>query len=121
MFTEYTNEKPKAIPSFTTFLKTANKGIVDRTRFGVEMIWLPGKFPNFTLQTHAFKISVSESNPLFNELKIFVEEEPRDGSSLRVDVIITDIEEGRYRLERSKKQKVKYSKVGTMALKAIEI
>lgn len=121
MFAEYTNEKPKVVPSFTSFLKTANEAIQGKTRFGVEMIWLPGKFPNFTLQTHAFKISVSENNPLFKELEIFVQEEPRDGSALRVDVIITDIESGTYRLERAKRQKVKYSKVGSMALKAIEI
>ena len=72
-FGSYETPKPIALPTFLQYTKTCGKGVQGKTKFGVEIIWLPGKFDNVTLQTHAFRYVCSSEHPLYDEVKRYIE------------------------------------------------
>lgn len=66
---EYKPSKPKRLPTLSQFLKSLPKKTkVLEQVFQVELIWLPDKFDNVTLQTHAFRVILQEDHPLYADI-----------------------------------------------------
>lgn len=120
-FGSYDAPKKEKTPTLLQFCKTAKKAIVGKTKFGVQTIWLPGKFDNVTLQTHAFRVIVSNSHPLYSEVieysKIIVIGNRYD----RLDVVIDDLEDAKFSVVESTRVAVQWSKLGENGLSATEI
>jgi hypothetical protein len=116
-FGKYETPKPEPVPTFLQFLKTLSKGAEGKTKFQVDIIWLPGKFQNVTLQTHAFRYQCSDSHPLFAEIQQYLEHQKTQNSSPRLDIVIDSIEERTIDLSENAKVKGSWEKLGTNAYK----
>lgn len=66
---EYVDTPPEKLPTLRQLIKTlpSNSKKLEQI-LTVDIIWLPGKFDNFTLQTHLFRYGVNEKNPLYADL-----------------------------------------------------
>lgn len=93
-FGSYEADKPKTVPTFLQYCKSAGKGVQGKTKFQVEIVWLPGKFDNVTLQTHAFRFICSESHPLYQEIQQYFDIVKLGNSYPRLDIVIDSLEKG---------------------------
>lgn len=121
MFGTYEADKPVKIPTFTAYLKE-NKGKKCLTQlFPIEIVWFPVKFNNYTLQTHAFRLSISNQHPLFLKLNEFCEPLSKDAPTPVVRIKILDPDKGTFELIPCEKKRCVWSKLGDAGLKANEI
>lgn len=116
-FGTYETPKPPQVPTFLQFIKTLAKGAENKTKFQVDIIWLPGKFQNVTLQTHAFRYQCAENHPLFVEMQRYLESETSKNSSPRLDIIISSISDRRISLFENTKVMGNWEKLGANAYK----
>lgn len=116
-FGTYETPKLPTIPTFLQFLRTCGKGVEGKTKFQVDIIWLPGKFQNVTLQTHAFRYICSEDHPLFTEAVEYVKSEHAKGSSPRLDIVIDSLEGKTITLTEDSKRKGTWEPLGQNAMK----
>lgn len=116
-FGSYETPKPVPVPTFLQFLKTLVKGAEGKTKFQVDIIWLPGKFQNVTLQTHAFRYQCDESHPLFSEIPKYLKSLESQNTCPRLDIVITSISERTITIEENGKVKGTWEKLGTNAYK----
>lgn len=116
-FGKYDTPKPEPIPTFLQFLRTISKGAEGKTKFQVDIIWLPGRFQNVTLQTHAFRYQCPESHPLFGEIQEYLKLEILKNNSPRLDIVIDSIEDRTIDLTENPKIKGCWKKLGTNAYK----
>lgn len=118
--TDYEAPKREKVPTLGQFLKTLPKKTkVLEQIFTVEWIWLPGKFNNVTLQTHAFRLILNDSHPLFDE---FVKSFSSDDDNRRVPcfgIQITDRDTQAFRLSTQSKNFGGWKVVGTTGRQAI--
>ncbi len=114
-FGQYESEKPVAIPTFLQFCKTASKQIEGKTKFGIDVVWLPGKFDNVTLQTHAFRFICSSSHPLYGEVIQYFGIIKPGNPSERIEIIIDSISEKKITVMESPRKKGEWSKLGENA------
>ncbi len=121
MFGKYQAESPKPLPSFSAFLKDKKDSKVLTQNFGVEIIWVPGKYPNYTLQTHAFRLSISDKHPLYQALNDFMLDVGDDHQTKRIDIVITDAESKEFELRENAKKKVNWKWLGKTGYKATEL
>lgn len=119
-FGAYESPKLTPVPTFFQYLKTASKGIESKTKFPVELIWLPGKFNNVTLQTHAFRYICDENHPLYQEIKEYSLELVSRGNVDRLEIVITSISERTIEVLENPKKKVEWRELGKNALKMKE-
>lgn len=118
-FGDYTTPKAPTIPTFLQYLKTASpKGVEEKTKFAVEIIWLPGKFDNVTLQTHAFRYIATPNNPLYKDVQEYVSSLVE--SMPRLEIVIVSFEEKAIRILENAKKPIRWDPLGSNALKAIE-
>ena len=68
-FGSYQVPKPENKPTFLQYMKTKKlaPGVEGKTKYEVELIWLPGKFDNVTLVTHSFRYIASSNHPLYRD------------------------------------------------------
>jgi hypothetical protein len=111
-FGSYGVEEPVKVPTFLQFLKSANKAIEGKTKFGVDIVWLPGKFQNVTLQTHAFRLITSENHKLFNEIQEYFKQYDDDSIVQRLEVIVTSIEKRTFDVCEGTRNKGSWTLVG---------
>ena len=116
-FGKYETPKPEPTPTFLQFLKTANKGIEGKTRFQVDIVWLPGKFDNVTLQTHKFRYVCTPDHPLYTEVQEYLRDQMSKGGSPRLNIVVDSIEERTIDLTEDSKVKGSWEKLGANALK----
>lgn len=116
-FGTYDTPKPPTPPTFLQYLRTIGKGVEGKTKFQIDIIWLPGKFQNVTLQTHAFRYQCDQNHPLFREMGEYIELEILKDSSPRVDIVIDSIEERSITLTENHKVKGCWEKLGSNAYK----
>lgn len=117
VFGSYDTPKPPTIPTFFQYLKTCGKGVEGKTRFQVEIVWLPGKFDNVTLQTHAFRYICSPDHPLYSSLPDFLLGCVDEGKANRIDLIITSLADKTIQLEENPKKQGRWERLGSNALK----
>lgn len=116
-FGTYETPKPPTVPTFLQFVKTIAKGAEGKTKFQVDIIWLPGKFQNVTLQTHAFRYQCSENHPLFAEIQQYLEGEKTKNFSPRLDIVIDSIDDRTITLTENERIKGNWEKLGANAYK----
>mgnify|MGYP006896882005 CR=1 FL=1 len=92
-FGTYEAEKPIKLPTFLQYLKLCSKGVEGKTKFQVEIVWLPGKFPNITLQTNVFRVICSESHPLYGELLEYFKNDDVFSGAKQLHIIVTSIKD----------------------------
>ena len=100
-FGTYDLPEPERKPTFLQYLKTTKlaKGVEGKTKYPVEVIWLPGKFDNVTLQTHAFRYVATPNHPLYNDCIEYCKMLKREYDTFegtvfttpRLDIVITSI------------------------------
>lgn len=105
------------LPTFFQYIRTIGKGVEGKTKFQVDIIWLPGKFNNVTLQTHAFRYQCSEDHPLYGEIQEYLQLEISKGSSPRLDIVIDSIEDKTIDLTENPKVGGTWEKMGTSAFR----
>lgn len=87
--------KPDKLPTIGQFVKRTKQDDYDSDGV-VEIIWRPGKFRNFTLQTDAFRVIVSDKHPFYGGLsQLFGLDEPTSGC---IGIEIVDWQKGSYML-----------------------
>lgn len=116
-FGSYESEKPVATPTFLQYCKTCSKQIEGKTKFAVDVIWLPGKFDNVTLQTHAFRFITSNNHPLYSEVIEYCRSIKPNLASQRIEITIDSITEKTITVTESTKKLGEWEKLGNNAWK----
>lgn len=91
--------RPEKLPTFAQFLKS-NKQPRTLPSYPITLVWIPGKFDNFTLQTPLFRVIATSKNALYPQLSRFFGD--KDSAEIGISLRITDWESSEYLLERSK-------------------
>lgn len=115
---DYEAPKRERVPTLNQYLKTLGKKtkVLDQV-FQVEIVWMPGKFNNLTLQTHAFRLILNEDHVLFTSLQeTFADNQLRKelGS---FGISITDRETKSFKLEQQPTKQGQWSTLGETAWK----
>ena len=113
----YEASKPVQVPTFLQYCKSASKAVEGKTRFSIEIVWLPGKFNNVTLQTHAFRFICDESHPLYKGIQQYFESSDSSGSTARLDIVIDSLEERTITVHQNARKKGCWEKLGTTGMK----
>lgn len=116
-FGTYDTPKPEPKPTFNQYIKTVGKGVEGKTKFQVEIVWLPGRFDNLTLQTHGFRYICDNEHPLYSELPEYIKLCVLDGKAPRLDIVIASVEERRISLFDDPKKMGQWEKLGGNAYK----
>lgn len=116
-FGKYEASKPVTVPTFLQFIKSCSKGVEGKTKFQVDIVWLPGKFDNVTLQTHAFRFVCDPNHPLYEEMQAYLNAQIVSGSSPRLDIVIDSIEGREITLVENIKTKGTWEPLGSNAVK----
>lgn len=116
-FGTYAVPEREPVPTFFQFLKSCGKGVQGKTRFQVDVIWLPGKFDNLTLQTHAFRYICNPDHPLYNEMQDYLAIQSKEKGSPKLSVVISSIERKEIDLTEDDKVRGTWEKLGTNAYK----
>lgn len=114
-FGKYETPKPPTAPTFLQFIKSCGKGVEGKTKFQVDVVWLPGQFNNVTLQTHAFRYVCDENHPLYLEIQDYLASKMVEGKAPRLHIVIDSIEERTIDLTESPKPIGRWEKMGTNA------
>lgn len=113
----YEAPKRNVPPTFLQYLKTCNKSVEGKTRFGVEIVWLPGKFDNVTLQTHAFRYIADNDHPLYDEVQEYLKSEGGNATSKRLDITILSMEDSTISLSESSRKTGTWKRLGNNGYK----
>ena len=116
-FGTYDTPKPETKPTFNQFIKTCGKGVEGKTKFQVDIIWLPGKFDNLTLQTHAFRYICDPNHPLYKDLPGYIQDCESKGDAPRMDLVIASIENRQVSVLQDLKKIGRWEKLGSSAYK----
>lgn len=120
-FGSYETPQITAPPTFLQYIRTCGKGVVNKTKFAVEIIWLPGKFDNVTLQTHSFRYICNSDHPLYEDVLQWCDTLEPGANLKRLDIIITSINDKTIQIEESSQKQVTWTTLGKNAIKFTEI
>jgi len=113
----YSPDKQAPIPTFFQYIKTASKGIVGKTKFAVDIIWLPGSFDNVTLQTHAFRYICTDSHPLYTDVIGYFEGIDLTDEHGQMTIIIASLEEKTIEVTFDQKKMGFYQPIGAKGMR----
>lgn len=108
---EYTSNNENK-PTLRQYLKELPKDVKD-IKSTVRIIWLPGKWNNYTLQCDDFRVIISENHKLFGGLRDNVDGFTKGTQTL--DVIVTDRESVSYRLNINSEESGEWFFIGSNA------
>lgn len=96
---EARDAKPEKLPTISQYLKRT-KEPKSKPLSLVTLVWLPGKFDNFTLNTNLYRVIISPKHPFYGLLRDFF----ADSSTAETPIAIriTDWKLGSYQLEEPK-------------------
>lgn len=117
LFGSYETPKPTPIPTFLQYTKTIGKGIEGKTKFAIDIIWLPGKFDNVTFQTHAFRYICDPDHPLYSLARDYFENGLSRDNPSQIQIVITSVENRTVELLGNPKTKGSWEKLGANAFK----
>lgn len=87
--------KEEKLPTLRQYLKELPKDVT-HIKSTVRLVWLPGKWDNYTLQCDHFRVVVGRNHKLYDQLTDNVHDFTKGTSTL--DVIVTDRAKVSYRL-----------------------
>lgn len=97
---DYEPSKREKLPTLKQYLVSLPKNTKQLSQlFQVEIIWLPGTIPNFTLQTHKFRLAITEKHPLYADLQTNFALPENYESFTAFGIRITDRDEQTFQLE----------------------
>lgn len=88
--------KPEKLPTLSQYIKRTAKTKRKSTQ-RVLLIWLPGKFDNFTLQTELCRVIISPKHPLYGHLRAF-NSAGNESNEIGFNLEITDFDKASYML-----------------------
>lgn len=92
---EAKDAKPDKVPTIAQFVKRTKKPKAN-VKCIVEVVWLPGKFNNFTLQTARFRVIITPKHVFYNPLREFFANS--ETAETPIGVEISDWNSGSYML-----------------------
>ncbi len=116
-FGTYEADKPAKLPTFLQYLKICGKGVENKTKFWVEIVWLPGKFENVTLQTNAFRFICSETHPLYGELLEYFKNDGVFSGAKQLYIVVASTKEGTIEVGEASKVNGNWEDLGKTAYK----
>lgn len=102
------------LPTWLQFLKASGKKSLPK-RFLVSLIWKPGKWDNFTLQTEKFRLRIPADNAYFKELQANLE--TLCDKDIALFIAISDRDEGTYTLETKEDEPGHWDFIGENGVK----
>lgn len=120
-FGSYEPSEPAKVPTFLQYVKTTHKGVEGKTKFTVDIIWLPNKFNNVTLQTHAFRYICDENHPLFSDTNQYCLELLSRGTVPTLQIVITSVEKKLIEVIEDPKKTSTWVAMGSSAFKATHL
>lgn len=115
-FGTYEAPKRECKPTFFQYLKTVSpKGIEKKTKYRVELIWLPGKFDNVTLQTHAFRYVAEPNNPLYKDVLEFIN--GAENVCPTIEIVITSFKDKTIEVSLNNAKRVALERIGSMGIR----
>lgn len=109
--------KPDKLPTIAQYLKSTKESDVI-TNCMVDLVWVPGRFKNFTLQTERFRIIITPSNPLFAGIRMYFADVPQLPCEMWIE--ITDIKLASYMLKEGAEHKGYWDNVGESGFRWVE-
>lgn len=106
--------KPPKLPTIAQFVKQTKKPSSNPSLV-IEIIWIPGKFDNYTLQTGKFRAIITPNHPFYKALGDIFRDQGIHAPPLKLR--ITDWETASYMLEESKGDKRVYKPMGNYGFK----
>jgi hypothetical protein len=91
--------KREKLPTISQYLKRTKKPKSKVARV-VDIVWTPGKFDNFTLQTDLFRVIISSKHPFYRGLQEFFADSSTAETPIGVE--ITNWDDGSYMLYEPK-------------------
>lgn len=116
-FGKYETPKLPTTPTFLQYIKTIGKGVEGKTRFQIDVIWLPGKFDNLTLQTHAFRYLCDPNHPLYAEIPAYLSSRINEDSDPRLSIVIDCVKDKTIDLTEDIKVMGRWTSLGENAYK----
>lgn len=116
-FGSYETPKPQQPPTFLQYIKTIGKGVEGKTKFAIDIVWMPGKFDNVTLQTHAFRYACDPNHPLYAEVVQYFSLVVVGNLHPQLEIVIDSIEERRITVSESHRKRGEWEKLGSNAFK----
>lgn len=116
-FGTYDTPQTTPPPTFLQYVKTVSRGVEGKTKFAVDIVWMPGKFDNVTLQTHAFRYICNEGHPLYTDVKQYFKDLVLGSVSSQLEIVIDSIEERKISVLESTRKRGEWSQLGSNAFK----
>jgi hypothetical protein len=101
--------KDEKLPTIRQYLKELPSDAQD-IKSTVRIIWLPGRWDNFTLQTDHFRVVVSRQHKLYSQLRDNVDDFTKGTHTL--DLLITDRAKVSYRLSLNNEERGEWFFIG---------
>lgn len=80
----------------------------------VDVIWLPNRWPNYTIDTTLFRLRISEDSSLFKAFSELLETYMKEGIPMQVSVLD---EEGNWDIDRIPDKQTTWEKISTTGVK----
>jgi hypothetical protein len=116
-FGKYETPKLPTIPTFLQYIKTCGKGVETKTKFAVDVVWLPGKFDNVTLQSHAFRYICDNNHPLYEEVKRYFDIVVPGNNYPKLEIVIDSLEQRTISVSEATRKQGTWEKMGANAMK----
>lgn len=111
---ESSDVKPPKLPTISQFVKKT-KQPRSKPLNVVEIIWIPGQFDNYTLQTKLYRVIIVPNHPFYEALGDIFRDEGIYAPV--ISIRITDWDKPSYMLEESKGDKRGYEPLSTLGYK----
>lgn len=116
-FGSYEPSPKTTIPTFFQYVKTVGKGVEGKTKFAVDLVWIPGKFDNVTLQTHAFRYVCDPNHALYRDVLDFFANAVFEDEHPQMAIVISSIAKKTITIELNPKRLGVWENIGTMGYK----
>lgn len=112
-----TDAKREKLPTIRQFVKQTKKSQYKSDGI-VELVWTPGKFRNFTLQTDSFRILISENHEFFGGFRDIFGAISANTCGIRVE--LSDWKTATYTLHELSEDDGYWEPIGDSGFKYIE-
>lgn len=101
--------KEEKLPTIRQYLKELPKDVTD-IKSTIRLIWLPGQWDNYTLQSDDFRVVISRNHKLYGQLRDNIDAFTKGTKTL--DVIVTDRAKVSYRLNINQEESGEWFFIG---------
>lgn len=119
MFNEdFEPAKKEKLPTLSQYLKKLPANTKElQQNFQVDIIWTPGTFDNFTLQTHKFRLIIPKEHALYKHLSEAMENEAGFNVYGSFGISVSDRKNGKFTLAPRPKDKGQWERLSDNGFK----